>query len=224
MKIATRTKVLYEDDDVLVVDKPAGLDVYELLERLQKKYPGAQLAHRLDRQTSGVMIVAKNEQAHTHLREQFKARQVKKVYRAIVSGRLLPEGGRNTGTINVEIGRHPSDARRRDTGKRATEPRRDAVTHYQILETFSQFTYLEVHPQTGRTHQIRVHFKHLGHPVANDALYAPRTIRLASLPFTRQALHAYSLKLKLPSGREQEFTAPLPSDFQAALAELGASC
>lgn len=220
MKIA----IIYQDADILVVDKPPKLDVYDLEAELKKEYPEIALAHRLDRNTSGLLILAKTPAALDYLRAQFKERKVKKVYRAIVSGRLLPEDGRPTGTINVEIGRHPTDARRRDTGKRAVEPRREATTHYKILKNFPGFTYLEVRPETGRTHQIRVHFKHLGHPVANDALYAPRTIRLASLPYSRQALHAYQLKLELPSGREQEFTAPLPADFQAALAELEGSC
>jgi 23S rRNA pseudouridine1911/1915/1917 synthase len=214
--------IIYQDPDVLVVDKPAKLDVYDLEAELKQEYPEIALAHRLDRDTTGVLILAKHPAALAHLRAEFKARRVKKTYRAIVNSSLPAEGGRNTGTINVPIGRHPSDARRRDTGKRAVEPRREAMTHYQILKHLPGYTYLEVRPTTGRTHQIRVHFKHLGHAVANDKLYAPMAPRLSGIH--RQALHAYKLKLKLPNGREQEFTAPLPEDFCTALASLGESC
>lgn len=222
-----KLKILYEDDEVLVLDKPSDLVVTDLLAEITKKHPTATLAHRLDRDTTGVIIVAKHERAYKYLKKQFQDRKVKKSYQAIVVGELLPESGRPTGTINVPIGRHPSDARRRATGKRAEEPRREAITHYRIIKNYkykadgtdiASFTHLEARPETGRTHQLRVHFKQLGHPIAHDTLYAPFTVRPPALK--RQALHAHKLALKLPSGLEKEFIAPIPPDFQQALAEL----
>ncbi len=210
--------MLYEDGDVLALDKPSGVIVTDLLAEVLEKYPSALLAHRLDRDTTGVLVIAKHERAHKYLKRQFQERKVKKLYQAILVGTLLPEGGRPTGTINVPIGRHPSDARRRATGKKAEEPRREAVTHYRIIKNYPNFTHVEARPETGRTHQLRVHFKQLGYPIAHDTLYAPFTTRPPVIK--RQALHAHKLALKLPSGVEQEFTAPIPADFQQALGAL----
>lgn len=221
MKIPT----IYEDGDILAVNKLAGVEVYDLEKELAKKYPGIKLAHRLDKDTSGLLILTKNEKAAGWLKAQFKERKVKKVYRAIVVGNLKPEAGRPTGTINAPIGRHPSDARRRAAGELAVGPRREAITHYRILKNFKAcppragFTYLEARPVTGRTHQLRAHFKYLGFPIANDKLYAPRAKFLPGLE--HQALHAYQLTFQLPNGAEKRLEAPLPSDFQVALVQLG---
>ena len=210
--------MIYEDKNILVINKQAGLEVYDLETELKKKYRKIQLAHRLDKDTSGLIILAKNEKVYEWLKEQFRTRRVKKTYRAIASGVLKPEFGRPTGTVSAPIGRHPRDARKRVAGGQATGEKREATTHYQILENFKNHTYLEVRPQTGRTHQIRVHLQHLGYPVLGDKLYAP--IRKSDIFAKRQMLHAYKLKFVLPDGGEKEFIAPLPSDFKKALAEL----
>lgn len=203
---------------MLVVNKPVGEDVYAVEAQLAKKDKNIKLAHRLDRDTSGLLLLAKNEKMSEWLKQQFKERKIKKVYRAIVSGNLKPESGRPTGTITAAIGRHPSDARRRIAGGHAVGEKREAVTHYKILENSKNFTYLEARPVTGRTHQLRVHFKYLGFPIASDRLYAPHAKPLAKLK--RQALHAYQLTIPLPDGTEKQFEAPIPADFQEALAKL----
>lgn len=217
--------VIYENSDILVINKPAGLEVYDLEAKLKKKDENIQLAHRLDRDTSGLLLLAKNEKMREWLKRQFKERKIKKVYRLIVAGNLKPEAGRLTGTITAVIGRHPSDARRRIAGGRATGEKREAVTHYKILKSFlasknsgKSYTYLEARPVTGRTHQLRAHFKHLGFPIASDKLYAPHTKPLAGME--RQALHAYRLTVPMPDGTEKYFEAPLPADFAQALTKL----
>lgn len=210
--------MIYEDKNILVINKQSGLEVYDLEAELKKEYRKVHLAHRLDKDTSGLIILAKNEKSYEWIKEQFKERLVKKTYRAIASGVLKPEAGRPTGTISAPIGRHPRDARKRVAGGHATGEKREAITHYKILENLKNHTYLEVRPQTGRTHQIRVHLQYVGHPILGDKLYAPS--RKSDTLIKRQMLHAYKLKFVLPDGKEKDFTAPLPSDFKKVLAEL----
>ncbi|MEK7650832.1 MAG: RluA family pseudouridine synthase [Patescibacteria group bacterium] len=220
-----RIPVIYQDENILVVNKPVGEDVYAVEAQLAKKDKNIKLAHRLDRDTSGLLLLAKNEKMSEWLKAQFKERKIKKVYRAIVAGNLKAEAGRPTGTITAAIGRHPSDARRRIAGGHAVGEKREAVTHYQILQNFPArggsgkgYTYLEARPVTGRTHQLRVHFKYLGFPIASDRLYAPHTKSLPGLE--RQALHAYQLTVPMPDKTERFFEAPIPADFAKALADL----
>lgn len=238
--------ILFEDTDVLVVNKPSGLIVYpdgrhdypSLSEWLTKTYgkpallqgelspdvEGFHFVHRLDRETSGVLIVAKTPEAHEFLKVQFAEREVQKTYRAFVYGLIRDERG----IIDRPIG----NARGGKGPRSATRPHgttREALTMYKVLgrtdptvtlESGGQpATYVEVMPKTGRTHQIRVHFSLIQRPIVCDQLYAPS--RKAILGFTRLALHALALTVELPpssasgraSGEKQTFIAPLPADF-----------
>ena len=227
--------VLYEDTDVIVLDKPAGLVVHPgagnpagtlvnaLLHRdpSLSALPRAGIVHRLDKDTSGVMVVARTLQAHTALVDQLSARQVHRQYLAVVVGALV-----SGGTANAPIDRHPRDRLRmavRDDGK-------EAVTHFRLRERFRAHTLLECRLETGRTHQIRVHMAHLKHPIVGDPLYGgplklPRGASddtMAMLRgFKRQALHAETLEFVHPvSGEPVRCTAPVPGDLRALVDAL----
>ncbi len=235
--------ILYEDEDVLVINKPAGLIVhsdgrteetsvaewvlahYPALAEVGESWTSPQgeavprpgIVHRLDRDTSGVMILAKTPQAHAFLKEQFQDRTTEKTYRAFVYG----HPARDKGVIEAEIVRIRAIPPRWGVARAGEEKKhRAAVTEWQVLarssdpETDQKVAYMEARPKTGRTHQIRVHFKHLNHPVICDKLYAKE--RPCLLGFSRQALHAFSLSITLPSGKRQTFEAPPPPDFVAA--------
>jgi 23S rRNA pseudouridine1911/1915/1917 synthase len=227
-------EVLHEDDDLLVIAKPPGVVVHPasghkkgtlvhgLLAHCDNlsgisgvERPG--IVHRLDKDTSGVMVVAKSDKSHHGLVELFKTRQVKKVYHAIVVGRP----GTQKGRISQAIGRHRSNRKKMAVLQHGG---RDAVTCWSILEEFAAgLTYLEVRPETGRTHQIRVHVAHLGHPVAGDALYGNKQQKQTNDKYCikRQCLHAYSLSFTHPAtGKPQEFISPVWPDMQAVLEEL----
>ena len=227
--------LLYEDDVVAVVDKPAGMVVHPaagartgtLVNALLGRFgdaPGlrAGLVHRLDKGTSGALVVAKTEDALARLQAQFKARTVSKTYLALVHG--VPAA---TGTFDTPYGRHPAD-RKRFTSKAGE---RRAVTRWKVRETFEGAALVEVALETGRTHQIRVHFAEHGHPLLGDATYggtkreaklaASAPPRLAAEALGRQALHAWRLAFAHPTtGEALAFEAPLPGDFSAALAIL----
>lgn len=241
-------KILYEDDEVLVVNKPAGLVVHPdgrtkeptLAEWLLEKYPSIRgvgetipltnggviekwgLVHRIDRDTSGVLIVAKTQESFLNLKAQFQARTIKKSYRTIAQGTFKEPSG----TIDKPIGRSTSDFRRWSAEYGARGELREAVTDYRVLGEgqvgVSKLSYLEVSPHTGRTHQIRVHLKAVGHPILCDKLYAPKSPCL--LGFERMALHAHSVAFKGLNGVEHVVLAPLPEDFKRALAELAIPC
>jgi len=213
--------LLFENDDVVVVDKPSGMIVHPdgvheypaLTDWLTPRYPTHVLVHRIDRETSGVLVVAKHEEAHRLLKEQFGEREVRKTYRAFVYGVIKDERG----IIDRPIG----SARGGRGPRSATRPHgtlREALTTYKVLERGVGVSYVEVMPKTGRTHQIRVHFAAIQRPIICDSLYAPG--REALLGFSRLALHAYTLSFVLPSGEERTFTAPLPPDFLAAETKL----
>ena len=183
------------------------------------------IVHRLDRDTTGVLLVAKNQPAYLFAKEQFQARTTEKAYRAFVYGQIAEERGR----INRAIGRSSSDFRKWTAQRGTRGELRDAVTDYEVLArgtaddgtpsgALEGYTYLEAKPKTGRTHQIRVHFKAINHPVVSDPLYAES--RLPGLGFARTALHALSLAFALPSGKRVTVEAPLPPDFEKALAML----
>ena len=219
-------KILYEDDDVMVIDKPPGLAVHPapghptgtlvnaLLSHLSDlpdngdRRPG--IVHRLDKDTSGVMLVAKNTAAHANLTEQFKSRSVSKTYLVLVKDTLTPREG----AIEAPIGRDPS---RRERMAVVAESRgREARTQYRVREYLDGYTLLEVKPETGRTHQIRVHLAAIGFPVVGDKVYG---VKSPNVP--RQFVHAYRLGFNLPStGKYVEFTAELPPDLAQALEEL----
>ena len=218
--------ILYEDPDVLAVNKPAGMVVHSgagrhsgtlvnaLLHRFGKLStvggdlrPG--IVHRLDRLTSGVILVARSDSAHRHLAEQFSSRQVEKVYVALVHGRMKADHGR----ITTPIARDPV-RRVRMTAKLARG--RHAITEYKVLRRFDKFTLLEVRIGTGRTHQIRVHLASIGHPVAGDKLYGAPDGKLE-----RYFLHAQSIAFTSPSsGQRVRVTAPLPSELSRYLDHL----
>ncbi|MDP3051927.1 MAG: RNA pseudouridine synthase [bacterium] len=190
-----------------------------------KTRPG--IVHRLDKDTSGVLIVAKNQPTFEFLKKQFAERKIKKTYIALVVGELKNK----TGVINLPIGRSKTPLRRLASEK-ARGKLREAVTEYKMLEFFDigcqksptsdagngKFTLIEVYPKTGRTHQIRAHFKAIGHPLACDKLYSKKP----ACPFglSRQFLHAYSLELILPGGSRNRFEADLPDDLKHVLMEL----
>ncbi|MBI1884758.1 MAG: RluA family pseudouridine synthase [Chloroflexi bacterium] len=214
--------VLYQDDDIIVVDKPAGLAVHPgpghpggtLVNALLALCPDLAgigrslrpgIVHRLDKDTSGLLVVAKSDRAQQSLAGQLKEREVEKVYLALVHG--LPDSPQ--GIIDAPIARHPRHRKRM-----AVVPGgREAQTRYRVRETIDRFALLEVQPVTGRTHQIRVHLSYIGHPVVADAVYGKRSPHLK-----RQFLHAHRLAFRLPgSDRTVEFESPLPPDLRQAL-------
>ncbi len=218
-------KVVYEDKDLIVVDKPAGLLVHpaagqhtgtlvnailarcpDLGEINGSVRPG--IVHRLDKDTSGLMMVAKNDAAQRSLSRQIKLRSIKKGYLALVLGHLTPEHG----AIDAPIGRHPKDRKR----MAVVSGGREARTEYKVIRYFADYTLVEAMPETGRTHQIRVHFAAIGHPLFGDHIYGKRSPLLG-----RQFLHAHRLGFKLPSSGEfVEFRAGLPPDLEEVLKQL----
>jgi len=221
-------KVIFEDDDLIVINKPTGLTVHPgagqrehtlvnaLLSHCAtlsgiggKERPG--IVHRLDKETSGCLVVAKNDIAHRELSKQFAARTVEKIYLALVAGKLR----KPTGLIEENIGRHPVHRQR----MRVTSVRgRTATTEYRVIRSSDQASLIECRLHSGRTHQIRVHLHHLGHPVLGDKMYAPRFAK----NFPRQMLHAWKLGFRHPgTGDWKNFVAPLPDDFGEAIAATG---
>jgi 23S rRNA pseudouridine1911/1915/1917 synthase len=218
--------IVYEDGDVLVIDKPAGLTVHPapghpghtlanaILNYLPGLGEGADslrpgLVHRLDRDTSGLLAVAKNRAAQADLSGQFKSRTVSKTYLVLVRGKLSPESG----VIEANIGRDPRHRQR----MAVVAGGREARTEYRVARYLRDYSLLEIKPATGRTHQIRVHLAAIGFPVVGDATYGVRS------PYVnRQFLHASKLGFRLPStGRYVEFGSPLPADLKRALEEIG---
>lgn len=231
--------VLYEDENVLVINKPSGLIVHNdgrsegetvaswFLARCPEAAtvgepqtlqngdtiirPG--IVHRLDRETSGVMILAKTQEAFVHLKTQFHDRLAQKEYRAFVYGTMKEKWG----TIDRKIGRSANDRRLRSAQRGAHGKLRPAITNWELIGQSDTHAYLKLFPKTGRTHQIRVHMKAADRPIVADRLYAPQSLRGAGdLGLTRLALHAHKLRIVLPSGEEQEFIAPLPQMFEDA--------
>lgn len=219
-------EVVYEDEDLLVIDKPAGLVVHPgaghghgtlvnaLLGRGSRlstlsgrARPG--IVHRLDKETSGLMVIAKTNSVHRFLQAQFADRSISKTYLAVVSGHVEFEEGH----VSEPIGRHPK-AQRKMAVLRSVRAK-DAQTRYRVLKRFRHATLLEVKLLTGRTHQIRVHMAHLGNPVIGDELYGTRGI------FSRHALHACRIQFVHPkSGKLMKFESPPPADFEAILEKL----
>lgn len=235
--------ILYEDGDIVVVDKPAGVMTHgdgrsteeTAADWFASRYPvsahvgemqrlpdGTELArpgivHRLDRETSGVLVFAKTQDAHAFLKSAFKEREAKKTYLAFVYG-VMPE---KKGTIDFPIGRSRKDFRLRSAQPKAKGTLRDAITRYEVIapDAEGKHSLIYAFPETGRTHQIRVHLKAVHHPIVCDPLYAPN--HACELGFERLGLHAFRLDLPLPSGGRQTFTAPLPPDLQAAAEGFG---
>ncbi len=201
-------KIIYEDNDLLVVDKPAGINCDDFEKRI----------HRLDKDTSGVFLVAKNDKALDFFQKQFKERKIEKKYLALIAGNLKNQKGE----IKTLLGRSPNDRRKQKaylSCEPQTQGKREAETHYKVLQTFQNYDLIEVEPKTGRKHQIRAHFAHLGHPIAGDKLYGFKG-QICPKDLKRQFLHAAYLKIVLPSGEEKEFRSELPEDLKNTLKNL----
>jgi 23S rRNA pseudouridine1911/1915/1917 synthase len=219
--------IIYDDDDLVVVDKPLGVAAHPSLGWEGPTVLGALagagyriatsgsaerqgIVHRLDVGTSGVMVVTKSERAYTELKRAFKARQVEKIYHAVVQGHPDPL----TGTIDAPIGRHPSSSWK----FAVTADGKHSVTHYETLEAFVGASLVEVNLETGRTHQIRVHMAALRHPCVGDPLYGADPTMSARLGLARQWLHAHKLSFAHPvTGERMTFSSPYPNDLQEAL-------
>ena len=258
-----KLKILFEDKNILVIDKPAGIAVHadarttdkdititdlilsydkkiaKVGEPMEVEYKGKKIkisrpgiVHRLDRETSGVLLVAKNQKTFLFLKEQFQNHKIKKVYKAFVYGYVSdPKASLLTGkrgVINVSIGRSPVDIRMWTAGRGAREPLREAVTEYIILNKFTdtdndiekkkvehQYSYIEAYPKTGRTHQIRVHMRYINHPVVSDPLY--RGVKEKALGMKRLALHSHSITFRLPNGELKTVESLLPTDFKKVI-------
>lgn len=236
--------ILYEDDSVLVINKPHGMLVHEdgwaghagtVVAWFLEHTPSAKgvgevtlspkgeplersgVVHRLDRDTSGVMVLAKTAEAHIHIKAQFHDRLAKKEYRALVYGKVNEKWG----TIDRPIGRSARDFRLRSAEQGARGTLRDAITNYECLSVGEykgeNFSYLSLKPKTGRTHQLRVHLKAIDRPIVGDILYAGKKLEQSNnLELTRLALHAHNLELTMPNGQKANFIAPLPVDLQEA--------
>jgi 23S rRNA pseudouridine1911/1915/1917 synthase len=233
--------VIFEDEVLLVVSKPAGLMVHTdgraagetLVDWVRSTRPDMAgvgenmilqngevidrpgVVHRLDRDTSGVIVLAKTQDTFLFLKSQFQHHAIEKLYHAFVWGELRDAHG----TIDKPIGRSRKDFRLWSAGSDAGGTMRAATTRWTLLAAREGFSYLALEPRTGRTHQIRVHLKAIGHPVVCDTRYAPK--KVCALGFERLALHALTLSLTHPSGMRMTFEAPLPEDFRHACELLG---
>jgi len=225
--------IIYEDKNIIAVNKPSGLVVHAtgkgetetLVDWVTLRYPEmekvgepltlssggiihrAGIVHRLDKDTSGILIIAKNQNTFLFLKKQFQRREVQKTYKAIVHGVIKVKRGE----INFPIGRSAKRFDLRSADARAKGPKREAITEYAVLESTDSFSYLSIIPKTGRTHQIRVHLKSIGHPVLCDVLYAPK--RECPKEMGRLALHAFSLKFETVQGASLRLEAPIPKNF-----------
>ncbi len=228
-------EIIYLDGDLIVINKPPGISVHPggavsgptvvdfLLERFPEiagvgedaMRPG--IAHRLDRDTSGVMVIARNQKSFSALKEIFQKRRVEKIYHAIVCG----SPAKREGVIDVPIGRLASNPTMRAAaiGRTVVRGVRDALTHYRVLKAGASYSLVELRPKTGRMHQLRVHMKAIGHPIACDTKYGGKNICCPVAPpaAARQLLHARSLSFSFPEGRRLFFEVEPPEDFSRAL-------
>lgn len=222
--------ILYEDDDILIVNKPKGMVVHPapghasgtlvnaILFHCKDSLSGINgelrpgIVHRIDQNTTGSLIICKNDSAHRAVAEQLKVHSITRCYRAIVHGVLKED----TGTIRTTIGRHPVDRKRMAANVKGG---REAITHYRVLQRFSDYTYIECQLETGRTHQIRVHMAYIHHPILGDTVYGPAKCSVKGLE--GQCLHAETIGFIHPATHEYvEFHAPLPEYFEKLLLKL----
>jgi len=234
--INLQSLIIYEDKDLIVINKPAGLVIHEgagdvgttLVDLMLNKYPEMSklnwedksrpgIVHRLDKDTSGLIVVAKNPETLNYLQKQFHDRMVEKSYMALVLGKVEP----SSGEIKISISRHLKDRKKMSVSYLGEG--KPSITKYQTARNYKykggDLTLLKVHPETGRMHQIRVHLKHKGYPVIGDQTYNTKISKRISkeLNLNRQFLHAYSLKIKIPSGDIKDFRSDLPQEFQKLL-------
>ncbi len=229
--------IVYEDDALLVINKPSGMVVHPaagnesgtlvnaLLYHCKDGLSGINgvlrpgIVHRIDKDTSGLLVVAKTDAAHRHLAAQLEDHSLYREYHALLVGSLKDDAG----TVSLPIGRHPVDRKKMAVIKDGLHTAREAVTHYEVLERFSGYSYVKLRLQTGRTHQIRVHMAALGHPLMGDLVYGggktPFEKKHAPL-FDGQMLHAKQLTLRHPSGEQMTFSSPLPDNFEKMLSLL----
>jgi len=194
--------IIYEDNNLIVYDKPAGVNCDDFPLRI----------HRLDKDTSGVFLVAKNQKALEFFQKQFKEREVEKKYLALVAGHLP----NNEGEIKTLIGRSPGDRRKQKVyseGEPGAINKRKAITLYRVLQRLENYDLIEAEPKTGRKHQIRTHLAYLGHPVAGDKLYGFKG-QITPKGLKRQFLHASFIKIQMPNGSIKEFYSELPPDLK----------
>lgn len=233
-------KILYEDADVIAADKPAGIVVFQermneenapptLIDYLIAKKPEFQsagvaprygIAHRLDKGTSGILLVAKHTESLIFLQKQFNNRRVEKRYTALATGTIKEDSG----TIETLIGRSPQDPRKQKAypmGVKNSElkVKRKAITEYKVLQRFADYTLLEISTKTGRKHQIRCHLAYIHHPIAGDTFYGFKD-SLVPEGLQRQFLHASYLKIPMPNGQMKEFHSPLPKELMHILETL----
>jgi len=230
-----KIKIIYEDKDLFVIEKPPGIVVFfekgekeeDLINILSKKFPKLKevgepprygAIHRLDRETSGILLVARNNESFDFFKKQFKLRNVKKKYLALVWGRMKEDKER----IETLIGRSPKDRRKQKVylfeGPKS-ERKKKAISEYEVLKRFKEYTFLEVTIMTGRKHQIRTHLSYLGYPIAGDKSYSFRK-QIDPKNLKRQFLHAYYLKIKMPSGKEMEFNSELPDELKKVIQDI----
>ena len=223
-----RLDIVYEDKDIAVINKAQGMVVYPAVDHSSGTLVNALLyhfselsaiggdmrpgiVHRLDKDTSGLMLIAKNDKAHMRLSQDLKNRDVKRVYRALVHGTVKSEEG----TVKAAIGRNPSNRVKMAVTEKNN---REAQTHYRVIESYEDFTLLELELETGRKHQIRVHMSYINHPVVGDPVYSSQKNKFG---IKKQLLHAYQLAFKHPISREyMEFTKDLPDYFKELLMGL----
>ena len=236
-------KLIYEDNDLLVIDKPAGVVVFPeglpaqtgkttestLIDFLLQKYPELKntgepprygIVHRLDKDTSGILLVAKSTETLIFLQKQFENREVEKKYIALATGVIKEESG----VIETLIGRSPADPRKQkaypiEVESSKLKVKRNAITEYKVLDRLNEYTLLQVQIKTGRKHQIRCHLAHIHHPIAGDKMYG---FKDSPTPegLTRQFLHSSYLKVQLLSGKVQEFNSDLPEELKKVLDNL----
>jgi 23S rRNA pseudouridine1911/1915/1917 synthase len=227
--------ILHEDPSLIVVDKPAGIPVHAgvrnehptLVDALIARYPALRdvgedplrpgIVHRLDKDTSGVLLVARTPELFLYLKRAFQARRVEKTYAALVRGVVTEDEG----TIKLPLTRSTRNPLRRTVARRGEG--KSAETSFRVRQRFAHYTLLDVFPKTGRMHQIRVHLLHLGFPVAGDRLYGKHAKDPSLPPLRRQFLHASSISVTLPTGRLKTFTSPLPEDLESVLHTLRAA-
>ncbi len=240
MSLLNKIKILYEDENLLVINKPAGLIVHpdgkreeeSLSSWFESKYPKSKgvgehitlsdgkeivrsgVVHRIDRETSGALILVKNQNAFECLKKQFQNHEVEKTYHAFVWGNIKEDEG----VIDRPMGRSKKDFRLWSAQRGARGELRDAITNFKVLERKKEITFVEASPKTGRTHQIRAHFKAINHPLVGDSLYAPK--RPKALGLERLALHAKKLKFKNLDGNFVSVEAPYSPDFEEAIEQF----
>jgi len=227
--------IIYEDENILVIDKPAGITVFPeeptdektLIDYLLEKFPYTKdagqaprhgIAHRLDKDTSGIILVAKNNKTLDFLQAQFQEGKIVKKYIALIAGHLKTDKGK----IETLIGRSPKDRRKQKTYL-SNDPniagKRKALSEYRLLQRFENYDLIEVEPKSGRKHQIRAHLTHLNHPIAGDKLYGFKNQPCPD-GLKRQFLHASYIKITLPNGEKKEFESDLSKDLKEILKEL----